>query len=241
MSAFTTVIVRISKTKTKRLTVGKKSARNLIYLFSSWIFLESKTDVSFGFEADVVVALGLNEEINLLAAKFLLDVRDVVCFYFPASTTCVYIWHFRWTKCLATVGSAIVCDRLLLYGNSSLRDSLRMETSLKKHQCEFFFVSAWRSWATHSIFVCSRPTRSVESNRSYYNIFLGERKTCDLTRVIELNAKCQTLNWFFSQQQFLSITFSMRKTCLFIGILRDEKTETANSTSPTSGIKHDRK
>ena len=26
-------------------------------------------DVSFGFEADVVVALGLKEEINLLAAK----------------------------------------------------------------------------------------------------------------------------------------------------------------------------
>ena len=31
---FTTVIVRISKTKTKRLTDGKKSARNLIYLVS---------------------------------------------------------------------------------------------------------------------------------------------------------------------------------------------------------------
>ena len=51
MSAFTTVIVRISKTNTKRLTVGKKWARNLIYL-------------------DVVVALGQKEEINLLAAKF---------------------------------------------------------------------------------------------------------------------------------------------------------------------------
>ena len=31
---------------------------------------ESKTDVSFGFEADVLVALGLKEEINLLVAKF---------------------------------------------------------------------------------------------------------------------------------------------------------------------------
>ena len=68
MSAFTNVIVRISKTKTKRLTVGKKSARNLIYLVSARIFFESKTDVSFGFEADVVVALGLKKEINLLAA-----------------------------------------------------------------------------------------------------------------------------------------------------------------------------
>ena len=70
MSAFTTVIVKISKTNTKSLAVGKKSARNLIYLVSSWIFFESKTDVSFGFEADVVVALGLKEEINSLAAKF---------------------------------------------------------------------------------------------------------------------------------------------------------------------------
>ena len=32
MSAFTTVIVRISKTKTKGLTAEKISARNLIYL-----------------------------------------------------------------------------------------------------------------------------------------------------------------------------------------------------------------
>ena len=70
MSAFTTVIVRISKTNTKSLTVGKKSARNLIYLVFSWIFFEPKTDVSFGFEADVVVALGLKEEINLVATKF---------------------------------------------------------------------------------------------------------------------------------------------------------------------------
>ena len=55
MSALATEIARISKTKTKRITVGKKSVRNLI--------------VSFGFEADVVVALGLKEEINLRPAK----------------------------------------------------------------------------------------------------------------------------------------------------------------------------
>ena len=48
MSAFTTVIVRISKTNTKSLTVGKKSARNLIYLAFSCIFFES-----LGFEADL--------------------------------------------------------------------------------------------------------------------------------------------------------------------------------------------
>ena len=44
------------KGEKKRLTVRKKSARYLIYLLSSWIFFESKTDVSFGFQADVVVA-----------------------------------------------------------------------------------------------------------------------------------------------------------------------------------------
>ena len=37
----------------------------------NWLnIFESKTDVSIGFVADVVVALGLKEEINLLAAKF---------------------------------------------------------------------------------------------------------------------------------------------------------------------------
>ena len=70
MSAFTTVIIRISKTNTKSLTVGKKSARNLIYRVSSRIFFEYKSDVSFAFTSDVVVTLGLKEEINLLAAKF---------------------------------------------------------------------------------------------------------------------------------------------------------------------------
>ena len=97
------------KDKNKKANSWEKSAWNLIYLVSAWIFFESKTDVPFGFEADVVVTLGLKEEINLLAA----------------STTCVYIWHFRWTKCMATVGCAIVCDRLRLYGNSSLCDRLR--------------------------------------------------------------------------------------------------------------------
>ena len=39
-------------------------ANSLMYLVSSWIFFEAKTGVSFGFEPDVVVALGLREEIN---------------------------------------------------------------------------------------------------------------------------------------------------------------------------------
>ena len=51
------------KDKLKSPTVGKKSARNLIYLVSSLIFFESKTDVSFGFEADVVFALRLNSAV----------------------------------------------------------------------------------------------------------------------------------------------------------------------------------
>ena len=37
---------------------------------SSQIFFEPKIDISFGFEADDVVASGLKEEINLLAANF---------------------------------------------------------------------------------------------------------------------------------------------------------------------------
>ena len=65
--------------------------RKVIYLVSSWIFLESKTDVSFGFEADVVVALGLNEEINLLAAKFLLDSAMLFALIFPrAQRACTF-------------------------------------------------------------------------------------------------------------------------------------------------------
>ena len=57
------------KDKNKKANSWEKSAGNLIYLVSLHEYLfESKTDVSFGFETDVVVALGLKEEINLLAA-----------------------------------------------------------------------------------------------------------------------------------------------------------------------------
>ena len=77
------------KDKTKRLTFGKKSARNLIYLVSSGIFF----DVSFDYETDVVVALGL-KKIYIFACTerdFLLDIRHVVRFHFPPSTTREYI------------------------------------------------------------------------------------------------------------------------------------------------------
>ena len=136
MSAFTTVIVRILKTNTKSLTVGKKSARNFIYLVSSWIFFESKTNVSFAFEADVVVASGLKEEINLLAAKFP-----------PRRPSCCLLWFshehngrvhltfplnemfgFSWL-CDRLRSSTIIwkqlfcdiCDRLRSYGNQPLK------------------------------------------------------------------------------------------------------------------------
>ena len=69
VSAFTTVIVRISKTNKKSNSwekIGEKF--NLSCLFMNIFRIQN--DVSFGFEADVVVALGLKEEINLLAAKF---------------------------------------------------------------------------------------------------------------------------------------------------------------------------
>ena len=55
--------------KNKKANSWEKSAVNLIYVVSSWIFFESKTDVSFGFEADVVVVLGLKKEINFACSK----------------------------------------------------------------------------------------------------------------------------------------------------------------------------
>ena len=90
------------KDKNKKANTWEKIGEkfNLSYL-SSWLFF----DVSFDFEADVVVALGLKKELY-----FLLDVRHVVCSDFPARTTRGYILHFHWTKCIPTVGSAIVCD-----------------------------------------------------------------------------------------------------------------------------------
>ena len=97
MSAFTNVIVRISKTKTKtkRLTVGKKIGEkfNLSCPFMN-IF---RSFLRFSVEADVVVALGLKKEMYLLAAKFPSRCPPCCFFFF---------------KCMATVGSAIVCDRL---------------------------------------------------------------------------------------------------------------------------------
>ena len=146
MSALTAEIARISKTKTKRITVGKKSVRNLFYRrrrqrSSS---ATSKTDVSFGFEADVVVALGLKEEINLLAAK--VPPRcPPCCLHRSANRACTFnisaernLWLQSALRSFAIVcdymETALFCDRL----RSAIRDRLRssaivcdhMETSL---------------------------------------------------------------------------------------------------------------
>ena len=140
MSAFTTEIARISKTKTKRITVGKKVPSSCLFIN----IFESKTDVSFGFEADVVVALGLKEEINLLAAKLLprcppcclhrsaqrartfnisaernlwlqsaLRSFAIVCDYMETALFCD---RLKSTICDPR-SFAIVCDRLRSYGN----------------------------------------------------------------------------------------------------------------------------
>ena len=117
MSAFTNVTVGISKTKTKRLTVGKKSARNLIDLVSVWIFFESKTDVSFGFEADIVVALGLKKRNKFACSQH---------------NACVHL-TFRWTKCMALRSFAIVCDYMETALFAIVCD--HMKTSLKTKFC----------------------------------------------------------------------------------------------------------
>ena len=130
MSALAIEITRISKTKTKRITVGKKSVRNLI--------------VSFGFEADVVVALGLKEEINLRAAKVPPRCPSC-CLHRSAQRACTFnisaepnLWLQSALRSFAIVcdymetalfcdrlrsaicdprSFAIVCDRLRSYGN----------------------------------------------------------------------------------------------------------------------------
>ena len=47
--------------------------------------------IEHSLEADVVVALGLKEEMNCLQQNFLLDAHHFVCFDFPASRTREYI------------------------------------------------------------------------------------------------------------------------------------------------------
>ena len=122
MSAFTNVIVRISKTKTKRLTVGKKIGEkfNLSCLFMN-IF---RSFLRFSVEADVVVALGPKKEMYLLAEKFPSRCPPC-CFFFnvwlqSALRSFAIVCDYMETALFAIVcdlRSAIVCDRLRSYGN----------------------------------------------------------------------------------------------------------------------------
>jgi len=120
MYIIATVVVKISKKKTKRLTVGKKSVRNLIYLVSSWIF----SHISFDFEAYVVVSFGLNKEMYLLATKIP-----------PRCPPCCLLWFSREQNARVQLtfslnemyGYSRLCDRLrssaIIWKQLSLRSS----------------------------------------------------------------------------------------------------------------------
>ena len=138
MSAFTTVIVRISKTKTKRLTAGKNSARNLIYLvsISSWIFF----DVSFDFEADVVT-LRLKKEINISSSMSAM----LFALIFPraqhASTFDISAERNAWLQSALplfaiiwkqfSLRSLVIRDRLRSYGNQPLEQKINEYKSFR--------------------------------------------------------------------------------------------------------------
>ena len=121
MSAFTTVIVRITKTNTKSLTVGKKSARKLIEYFRiqnrcflrfwSWRCRRFRTKRRNKFACGKISS-------SMSAILFALIFSRAE----RASTFDISAERNVW---LRTVGCAIVCDRLRLYGNSCLCDRLR--------------------------------------------------------------------------------------------------------------------
>ena len=83
---------------------------------------EPKTDVSFGFEADDVITLGLKEEINLLAAKFLPRCPPCCLLRFSLEHNGRVHLTFPLRE---MYGYSRLCDRLRLYANSSLCDRLR--------------------------------------------------------------------------------------------------------------------
>ena len=135
MYIITTVIVKISKEKTKRLTVGKKSVRNLIYLVSSWIF----SHVSFDFEAYVVVAFGLKKEMYLLAAKIP-----------PRCPPCCLLWFSREQN--ARVHLTFSLNEM--YGYSRLCDRLRSFAIIWKpaltYSTDYYQRITLESWFTNS-------------------------------------------------------------------------------------------
>ena len=88
---------------------------------------------------------------NKLQQNFPLDIRHVVCFDFRACTTRVYIWHIRWTKSMATVGSAIGWDHLRLQENSSLCDRLRSSAIMWKPALNTICIGFNRNWVGSNI------------------------------------------------------------------------------------------
>ena len=128
MYIITTVIVKIAKKKTKRLTVGKKLVRNLIYLVSSWIFF----DVSFDFEAYVVVAFGPKKR-NIFACSENSSWMSAMLFalIFPrakrASTFDIFAERNVWLQS-ALRSSAIIWKQLSLRSSAIVCD--HMESSL---------------------------------------------------------------------------------------------------------------
>ena len=142
MSAFSTV--KISKTKTKRLTDGEKivekfnlSAADAKVKFcnirtSYGLYLKQLKTLPSGSERDVPREI----QNRLTCSKISSSTPHFVCCDFPlASTTCVSFWHFRCPKCMQqsalrslvivyddmeTTLFAIVCDLRF-----AIRDRLR--------------------------------------------------------------------------------------------------------------------
>ena len=152
MSAFTTVIVRISKTNTKSLTFGKKLARNLIeyfriqnrcfLLFWSWRCRRFRTKRRKKFACSKISS-------SMSAMLFAL--------IFPraerASTFDISAERNVWLQS-ALRSFAIVCDRLRLYGNSSLCDRLR--SAIVCDRLRSYGNQPLVNWERKSVFVMAK-------------------------------------------------------------------------------------
>ena len=134
MSAFTTVIVRISKTNTKSLTVGKKSVRNLIEYFRiqnrcflrfwSWRCRRFRTKRKNKFACSKISS-------SMSAMLFAL--------IFPRAERAGNL-TFPLNE---MPGYSRLCDRLRLYGNSSLCDRLRSFAIIWKPALIFQLIINW--------------------------------------------------------------------------------------------------
>ena len=125
--------------------------------------------------------------INLLAATFL-----------PRRTPCCLLRFSRWhnarviltlplSEMYATVGSAIACDRLRLYGNNSLCDRLRSSAIIWKP-----------AFSEHGTFLVSRSIerQCVVCCVFYYSHILYS--TCGVLQINKLGKKTkETLTGFY--------------------------------------------